>query len=807
MRKSLLRVLLTACILLLVCSLCTAAAYADEGTITGSDVNLRSGPGYTYDIIACMPRGAVVTINDRSNPSWTAVTFNGRAGFVSAGYVSASTPAASTVSTVPSSASQTGTINGSYVNFRTGPSASAAIQGVLNNGTAVTVLSEVNGWTNISVNGVTGYVSSNFVSRSGNTVIPAVTAAPVVVPVVTAAPVSGSGEATINADGVNLRSGPSSGYEILGAFDRGTSVTVLSEANGWSRVSINGHEGYMFSRYITRNAAVVPAATAAPVVTPTVPTVVAGGSGATINADGVNLRSGPGSNYSTPGSFNRGTPVTAGAAVNGWTPVVINGVSGYVYSSYVTGAPAATPAPTPVPTPEPTPAPVVTPAPDGTNATLNDDYVYLWSRPTNRSDVRGSFDKGTRIIVQSESDGWTYVLINGYPGYVHSEYVTLDNAPVVTPAPTAAPAATAAPAGGSQLDSSSGIINANGVNFRESASTYSAIRGCFDKGTVVTVTGTSGSWTACTVNGVSGYVYSSYVTRSTAQSATPTEAPTAVERTGIINADYVHHRSGPSSSNTILGTYSTGKTLTITGRSGDWTACTIDGISGYVFSQYVTETTPTSAQPTPTPTPTVTPAATDSSAGYITGTSVNFRSGPSTDSQILGTYNSGKSVSVLGQSNGWTACSIDGVIGYVYSSYVRSGTITVSGNSSELGNQIAQYALQFVGYRYVWAGTSPATGFDCSGLVQYVYSHFNYSLPRVANDQATCGIAVSRAELQPGDLLGFYSGGSYVGHIGIYIGNNQFVHASSSTTGVIVSELSGYYENRGFTARRIVGVS
>jgi len=799
MRKSLLRVLLTACILLLVCSLCTAAAYADEGTITGSDVNLRSGPGYTYDIIACMPRGAVVTINDRSNPSWTAVTFNGSTGFVSAGYVSASAPTASAVSTVPSSAAQTGSINGNYVNFRTGPSANSAIQGVLNYGTAVSVLSEVNGWTNISVNGVNGYVSSNFVSRSGNTVIPAVTAAPVVAPVVTAAPVSGSsGDGIISADGVNLRSGPSSGYEILGAFDRGTSVTVLSEANGWSRVVVNGHEGYMFSRYITRNAAIVPTPTAAPVVNPTVPTVIAGGE-ATINADGVNLRSGPGSNYSILGSFDRGTPVTVGAAMNGWTQVVINGVSGYVYSSYVTSAAAAAPAPTP----EPTPAPVITPTPDGTNATLNDDYVYLWSRPTNRSDVRGSFDKGTRVIVQSESDGWTYVLINGYPGYVHSEYVTLDNAPAELPAPTAAPADTAAPAGESQLDSNSGIINADGVNFRESASTYSAIRGCFDKGTVVTVTGTSGSWTACTVNGVSGYVYSSYVTRGTAQSATSTEAPSSTERTGIINAEYVHHRSGPSSSNTILGTYSTGKTLTITGLSGDWTACTIDGISGYVYSQYVTETTPASAQPTPT----VTPAATDSSAGYITGTSVNFRSGPSTTSQILGTYNSGKSVTVLGQTNGWTACTIDGVNGYIYSSYVRTGTITVSGNSSELGNQIAQYVLQFVGYRYVWAGTSPATGFDCSGLVQYVYSHFNYSLPRVANDQATCGIAVSHAELQPGDLLGFYSGGSYIGHIGIYIGNNQFVHASSSTTGVIVSELSGYYENRGYTARRIVGVS
>ena len=426
-------------------------------------------------------------------------------GFVSAGYVSTSAASVVPVVTaapVPVSGVQTGTIIGNYVNFRTGPSADAAIQGVLNYGTAVSVLSEINGWTNISVNGMTGYVSGNYVQRSGNTVLPAVTAAPVIVtpaPAVTAAPTSGSGDASINADGVNLRSGPSSGYAILGAFDRGTSVTVLSESNGWSRVIVNGHEGYMFSRYITRNNAVVPAPTQQIVVTPTVPAVVSGGDG-TINADGVNLRSGPGSNFGILGSFDRGTAVTVGATANNWTAVIINGTSGYVYSSYITqGAvlPTPVPVPTPEPTPVPTPVPTVAPAPDGTNATLNDDYVYLWSRPTNRSDVRGSFDKGTRIIVQSESDGWSYVLINGYPGYVHSEYITPDNAPIETPAPAEEPAATAAPAPESLLDSGSGIINADGVNFRESASTYSAIRGCFDKGTVVTITGTSGSWTAC----------------------------------------------------------------------------------------------------------------------------------------------------------------------------------------------------------------------------------------------------------------------------------------------------------------------
>jgi cell wall-associated NlpC family hydrolase len=88
--------------------------------------------------------------------------------------------------------------------------------------------------------------------------------------------------------------------------------------------------------------------------------------------------------------------------------------------------------------------------------------------------------------------------------------------------------------------------------------------------------------------------------------------------------------------------------------------------------------------------------------------------------------------------------------------------------------------------------------------VYYVYQQFGYNLNRVAADQATNGIHVDSSDLQPGDLLAFYSSGSYIGHIGIYIGNNMFVHAANSSTGVIVSALEGSYASRGYEARRII---
>ncbi len=74
----------------------------------------------------------------------------------------------------------------------------------------------------------------------------------------------------------------------------------------------------------------------------------------------------------------------------------------------------------------------------------------------------------------------------------------------------------------------------------------------------------------------------------------------------------------------------------------------------------------------------------------------------------------------------------------------------------------------------------------------------------MAQDQARNGVAVSTDELQPGDILCFYSGSSYIGHVGIYIGDGKFVHAQNSATGVVITDLDGHYGERGFEARRIV---
>ena len=114
--------------------------------------------------------------------------------------------------------------------------------------------------------------------------------------------------------------------------------------------------------------------------------------------------------------------------------------------------------------------------------------------------------------------------------------------------------------------------------------------------------------------------------------------------------------------------------------------------------------------------------------------------------------------------------------------------VPVPSNSS--GQAIADFACQYVGYNYLYGAESPEEGFDCSGLVYYVYQQFGHTLNRTAAAQASNGVHVELEAIEPGDILCFYNQGSYIGHCGIYIGGGNYVHAQDSATGVVISPLS-----------------
>lgn len=187
--------------------------------------------------------------------------------------------------------------------------------------------------------------------------------------------------------------------------------------------------------------------------------------------------------------------------------------------------------------------------------------------------------------------------------------------------------------------------------------------------------------------------------------------------------------------------------------------------------------------------------------GIITGGTINVRKGPGTEYDRITQVATGKVVTILGTDNGWYHIQFGSTTGYVLGDYLRE---YVPGAASAVGEQIVQMAMQYMGVRYRSGGSSPS-GFDCSGFTMYLYGQLGYSLPHTATGQyKNCGTYVAKSDLQPGDLVFFSDSSHAIGHVAIYIGNGEIIHARSSTHCVTTNSLSmSYYVNHYVGAKRI----
>ena len=260
----------------------------------------------------------------------------------------------------------------------------------------------------------------------------------------------------------------------------------------------------------------------------------------------------------------------------------------------------------------------------------------------------------------------------------------------------------------------------------------------------------------------------------------------------------------------LVGSYSI--TRTGVGDNG-WSKVDYNGQTGYIKSDYLTTTKPQVTESNQTSSSSNTSSSKSDieevkETVYATA-GVNIRAKASADADKIGTLAAGGSITRTGKtSSGWSRVDYNGQTGYIKSDYLTTTKPTVTSNttasstssSSSLGQQIADFAVQYVGYPYVYGGNSLTNGVDCSGFTQQVYLHFGYSIPRRASIQATVGTSVAISDLQPGDLV-FYGDSEGVGHVVIYIGNGKVVHASTPSKGIIISDL--YYRTP-MCAKRII---
>ena len=220
---------------------------------------------------------------------------------------------------------------------------------------------------------------------------------------------------------------------------------------------------------------------------------------------------------------------------------------------------------------------------------------------------------------------------------------------------------------------------------------------------------------------------------------------------------------------------------------------------------------------------------------YVSTETVNMREKAETSSKILKQLSLNDTVEVLQQVDGtWTKVSKDGKEGYIASKFlseskteVTSRSLTKSRNEEETlkddttapslpnvsstvsqskGEEVVAYAKQYLGCKYVSGGTSPKTGFDCSGFTYYVFKNFGITLNRSSGAQVSNGTQVAKENLQLGDLVLFQGWGTTsIGHVGIYIGGNSFIHAANGNKGVVITSLSdSYYSKKYVTARRVI---
>ena len=250
---------------------------------------------------------------------------------------------------------------------------------------------------------------------------------------------------------------------------------------------------------------------------------------------------------------------------------------------------------------------------------------------------------------------------------------------------------------------------------------------------------------------------------------------------GCTTGSSLRLRAEPSTSASVVTTLDKSVAVAILDDSVDgWYKIAYNGSTGYVSADYLN----------------VDQDNVFTTYGRVNSDGVNVRSYASTDSSVLATIEEDAIVTVNGLVDGWYDVTCE----YGTEGYIRSDFLDLTESSSS-NSDIAATAKQYLGTGYVYGGASPR-GFDCSGFTMYVYSQHGYSLPHSATSQWQSGLGTrvySISELQPGDLVFFNdpsrNAGKACSHAGIYTGDGQFIHSSSSRSGgVIVSSLtSGYY--------------
>ncbi len=408
---------------------------------------------------------------------------------------------------------------------------------------------------------------------------------------------------------------------------------------------------------------------------------------------------------------------------------------------------------------------------------VNADILNVRASESTSSKIIAKVSNGTELTCLSGGNGWYKVrLSNGSEGFVKAEYVTY---------------------------TSYGYVNATVLKVHSEPGLSTPVTGRLINGTMVELLSLDNSWYKIKApDGSEGYVSADYISSSSAVSYITY---------GYVTADVLRVHSSTGVFSPVTGRLTQNTKVELLAYDGSWYKIkSPDGSVGYVSADYIS----------------MTPGGSSVKYGYVDATLLNVRESPGTDTAILDRIVMGSAVEILSNEDSWYKIKApNGLVGFVSAEYISQTPIETADISSagenitassahdaptdsqlSLGQAIVATARKYIGTPYVYAAAGPSS-FDCSGFTMYVMNLHGISLPHQSASQAQCGYEVAMDELVAGDLVFFNTTRkSGVGHVGIYIGDGQFIHASSgSAHAVTISSLSeDYYSAHYLGARRVI---
>ncbi|MFY0804885.1 SH3 domain-containing protein [Peribacillus frigoritolerans] len=599
--------------------------------VNSGSLNMRKTGAEGASIVAKLANGTQVTVYSESK-GWAKIKANGKEGYVSTKYLSATKPGTltKTAVTIKTTTKYVNVSTGS-LNMRKSGSDSASIVAKLTRGTQVTVYSESKGWAKVKANGNEGYVSTKYLSA---TKPGTVTKAAATVKTTTK-------YVNVNTGSLNMRKSGSDSAGIVAKLTRGTQVTVYSESKGWAKIKANGKDGYVSTKYLsaTKPGTVTKAAATGKTTTKYV----------NVSTGSLNMRKSGKATASIVAILSKGTKVTVYSESNGWAKIKANGKDGYVNTKYLSaskpgsGSTAATPVKT-------------------TTKYVNVSTGSLNMRKSGKAtaSIVAILSKGTKVTVYSESNGWAKVKANGKDGYVSTKYLS------ATKPGTGSTAVTPEKTTTKYVNVSSGTLN-----MRKSGSESASIVAKLSKGTKVTVYSESKGWAKIKANGKDGHVSTKYLSTSKPGTGSVTPEKTTTKYVNVSSGTLNMRKSG-SESASIVAKLSKGTEVTVYSESKGWAKIKANGKDGYVRTDYLSTIKPgTDSKPS-------IPEKTTIKYVNVSSGSLNMRNKPSDSASVIVRLARGVEVEVISESNGWSKIKAYGGEGYVSTKYLsatKSGSV------------------------------------------------------------------------------------------------------------------------------------